>query len=68
VRQKIFAMIAVPLDRNTEARLLHRARCFMRATEKGRHYGPIRAKAYAVLCGAPSRLPQRRDRALLSLV
>jgi hypothetical protein len=50
MRQKIFGMIAVPLDRNAKARLLHRARCLMRATEKGRHYGPITAKCYAVLC------------------
>jgi hypothetical protein len=47
-RKKIFGMIAIPLDRNAKARLLHRARCLMRSTEKGRHYGPITAKAYAV--------------------
>jgi hypothetical protein len=48
MRQKIFGMIAVPLDRNAKARLMHRARALMRATEQGRHYGPITAKAYAV--------------------
>src|SRR6476469_4001185 len=48
MRKKIFGMIAVPLDRNEKARLLHRARCLMRATEKGRHYGSVSAKAYAV--------------------
>jgi hypothetical protein len=48
MRQKIFGMIAVPLDRNAKARLLHRARALMRATEQGRHYGVITAKCYAV--------------------
>jgi Helix-turn-helix domain len=48
VRKKIFGMIAVPLDRNEKAKLLFRARCLMRATEKGRAYGPVSAKAYAV--------------------
>jgi hypothetical protein len=48
MRKKIFGMIAVPVDRNEKARLLHRARAFMRATEKGRAYGPITAKTYAV--------------------
>jgi hypothetical protein len=48
MRRKIFGMIAVPLDRNEKARLLHRARALMRATEKGRHYGVVTAKAYAV--------------------
>jgi Helix-turn-helix domain len=43
-------MIAVPLDRNEKARLLHRARALMRATEKGRAYGQVTAKAYAVFC------------------
>jgi hypothetical protein len=49
MRQKIFGMIAVPLDRNAKALLLHRARALMRATEPGRHYGALTAKAYAVL-------------------
>jgi hypothetical protein len=48
MRQKIFGMIAVPLDRNEKARLLHRARALMRATEKGKHYGVVTAKVYAV--------------------
>ena len=48
MRKKIFGMIAVPLDRNAKARLLHRARALMRATEQGRHYGAITAKCYAV--------------------
>jgi hypothetical protein len=48
MRRKIFGMICVPLDRNAKARLLHRARCLMRATEKGRHYGQVTAKAYAI--------------------
>ena len=41
-------MIAVPLDRNEKARLLHRARALMRATEKGKQWGSITAKTYAV--------------------
>jgi hypothetical protein len=48
MRRKIFGMICVPLDRNAKARLLHRARCLMRATEKGRHYRAVTAKAYAI--------------------
>ena len=48
MRRKIFGMIAVPLDRNEKARLLHRARALMRATEKGKHWGSITAKTYAV--------------------
>jgi hypothetical protein len=50
MRQKIFGMIAVPLDRNEKARQLHRARAMMRATEKGRAYGQVTAKTYAVFC------------------
>jgi hypothetical protein len=49
MRQKIFGMAVTPLDRNAKARLLHRARALMRPTEKGKHYGQITAKAYAVL-------------------
>ena len=49
-RRKIFGMIAVPLDRNDKARLLFRARALMRATEKGKAYGAVSAKAYGVLC------------------
>jgi hypothetical protein len=48
MRRKIFGMICVPLDRNQKARLLFRARALMRATEKGRHYGQVTAKAYAI--------------------
>jgi hypothetical protein len=49
MRQKIFGMVAVPIDRNQKARLLYRARCLMRPVEKGKHYGLVTAKAYAVL-------------------
>ncbi|MGO8740646.1 helix-turn-helix domain-containing protein [Rhodoblastus sp.] len=38
-----------PLDRNAKVRILHQARALMRRTEKGRAYGAISAKAYAVL-------------------
>jgi hypothetical protein len=48
MRHKIFGMVTVPLDRNAKARLLWRARCLMRPVEKGKHYGPISAKAYAI--------------------
>jgi hypothetical protein len=48
MRRKIFGMVAVPLDRNAKTRLLHRARCLVRPTEPGRHYGQITAKTYAV--------------------
>jgi hypothetical protein len=47
-------MICVSLDRNEKARLLHRARALMRATEKGRHYGVVTAKAYAGFHNAKS--------------
>jgi Helix-turn-helix domain len=50
MRRKIFGMVAVPLDANEKVRLLHRARAMMRATEKGKHYGAVSAKTYAVLC------------------
>jgi hypothetical protein len=50
MRRKIFGMVAVPLDRNAKARLLHQARAMMRPVEKGAHYGAVSAKAYAVLC------------------
>ena len=36
MRQKIFGMIAMPLDRNAKAKLLWRARCLMRPTESGK--------------------------------
>ncbi len=48
MRQKIFGMIAVPLDRNAKAKLLFLARAKMRPDRKGAHYGPITAKAYSV--------------------
>jgi hypothetical protein len=38
-----------PLDRNAKARVMVYARALMRATEPGKHYGAISAKAYAVL-------------------
>jgi hypothetical protein len=37
------------LDRNAKVRVMTRARALMRRTEKGKHYGAISAKAYAVL-------------------
>jgi hypothetical protein len=37
------------LDRNAKVRIMHWARCLSRRTEKGRAYGPITAKALAVL-------------------
>lgn len=49
MRQKIFGMIATPLDREAKCRLLFRARAMMRSTEKGRAYGQVTAKTYAVL-------------------
>jgi hypothetical protein len=50
MRQKIFGIVAVPLDREAKVRLLFRARALMRSCQKGKHYGPITAKHYAVLC------------------
>jgi hypothetical protein len=38
-----------PLDRNAKARIMIYARALMRRTEKGKAYGPITAKALAVL-------------------
>jgi DNA-binding MarR family transcriptional regulator len=38
-----------PLDRNAKARVMTLARALMRRTEKGKAYGPITAKALAVL-------------------
>jgi len=49
-RRKIFGMVAIPLNRNDKAKLLFLARARMRATEKGKAYGQITAKAYAVFC------------------
>ena len=48
-REKVFIGRAVPMDRNGKARLMAYARALMRATEPGKHYGDITAKAYAVL-------------------
>jgi hypothetical protein len=47
-RKKCFGLPAAPLDRNQKARLLWRARALMRSTAKGKHYGDITAKAYAI--------------------
>jgi hypothetical protein len=38
-----------PLDRNAKARVMVYARALMRRTEKGRAYGAVTAKAFAVL-------------------
>src|SRR5271168_1823342 len=38
-----------PMDRNAKARVMTLARALMRRTEKGKAYGPITAKALAVL-------------------
>src|SRR5277367_4127648 len=38
-----------PLDRNAKVRIMTYARALMRRTEKGKAYGPITAKAVAVL-------------------
>jgi hypothetical protein len=38
-----------PLDRNAKARIMYVARALMRRTEKGKAYGAISAKAFAVL-------------------
>jgi Helix-turn-helix domain len=44
-RPKVFGYTyGRPLDRNERARLLHRARCFMRRTAPGRAYGELTAK------------------------
>lgn len=49
-REKVFGPgRGRPLDRNARARLLHLARALMRRTEKGKHYGAITAKAFAIL-------------------
>lgn len=39
----------VPLDRNAKARIMVLARAKLRRDAPGRHYGPVTAKAYAVL-------------------
>ncbi len=38
-----------PLDRNAKVRIMHLARALSRRTEKGKAYGPVTAKALAVL-------------------
>lgn len=49
-REKLFGDgRPVPLDREAKVRVMWRARALMRRTEKGKHYGPITAKALAVL-------------------
>lgn len=49
-REKLFGDgRPVPLDRNGKTRLMILARALMRRTEKGRAYGAVTAKAYAVL-------------------
>jgi hypothetical protein len=49
-REKLFGDgRPVPLDRNAKARITTLARALMRPIEKGRHYGAITAKAFAVL-------------------
>jgi Helix-turn-helix domain len=49
-REKVFGVgRGLPLDRNARARLMHRARALMQRTAPGKHYGPVTAKALAVL-------------------
>ncbi len=49
-REKVFGLGKLyPLDRNAKARILVRARAFMRRKGKGQAYGAITAKAYQVL-------------------
>jgi hypothetical protein len=49
-REKVFGLGRPrALDRNAKVRIMHWARCLSRRTEKGRAYGPITAKAMAVL-------------------
>jgi Helix-turn-helix domain len=49
-RPKVFGYTyGRPLDRNERARLLHRARSFMRRTQAGRAYGQLTAKHVQVL-------------------
>jgi DNA-binding MarR family transcriptional regulator len=49
-REKVFGDgPALPLDGNAKARVMTRARAMLRRTEAGKHYGPITAKALAVL-------------------
>jgi AraC-like DNA-binding protein len=49
-REKVFgAGRPRPMDRNAKARLMTLARALMRRREKGKAYGPVTAKALAVL-------------------
>jgi AraC-like DNA-binding protein len=49
-REKMFGMGRPrALDRNAKIRIMHWARCLTRRTEKGKAYGPVTAKALAVL-------------------
>jgi hypothetical protein len=49
LREKVFGPgRGRPLDRNARARLVHRARALMQRTEKGRAYGVVTAKAFAI--------------------
>lgn len=49
-REKLFgAGRPRPMDREAKVRLMTLARALSRRTEKGKHYGPITAKALAVL-------------------
>src|SRR5277367_3455883 len=49
-REKVFGdRRPRPLDRNAKVRVMTLARALMRRTEKGKAYGPITAKALAVL-------------------
>ena len=45
-REKVFGLAAGrPLDREAKVRIMTRARGLLRATEPGKHYGPLTAKA-----------------------
>jgi Helix-turn-helix domain len=49
-REKVFGVGRPrPLDRNAKTRVMYLARCLMRRTEKGKHYGVVTAKAFSVL-------------------
>jgi hypothetical protein len=49
-REKVFGLGRPRgLDRNAKVRIMHRARCLARRTEKGKAYGQVTAKALAVL-------------------
>ena len=49
-REKVFGPAGGrPLDREAKVRIMARARALLRATEAGKHYGPLTAKTLAVL-------------------